>query len=99
MPPQGKSEWWPILMTLTANVTTGRKPLIIGQFVTARIKGRALNNVFVIPNKALYQGTYVYVVENEAIKRRDISLAWQDNESSVINEGLASRVILLSPRR
>lgn len=66
----------------------GRQPLIIGQFVTAIIKGRELREVFVIPNKALYQGSYVYVVEDEAIKRRDISLVWQDGEMSVIQEGL-----------
>ena len=73
-----------------------KQPLIIGQFVTAIIKGRQLSDVFVIPNRALYQGSYVFVVEDEAIKRRDIKLAWQDNKNSVISEGLTSGDIIVT---
>lgn len=76
------------------NETT--QPLIIGQFVTAIIKGRELQDVFVIPNRALYQGSYVFIVEDGAIKRRDIHLAWQDSEMSVISEGLVSGDIVVT---
>jgi len=72
------------------------KPLIIGQFVTAKIKGQELKQVFVIPNRAVYQGSYVFVVEDQAIKRRDIALAWQDNQMSVIREGLTSGDIIVT---
>lgn len=73
-----------------------RQPLIIGQFVTAKIRGRDLKGVFLIPNKALYQGSYVYVVEDDVIKRRGVTLAWQDSETSVISEGLASGEIVVT---
>ena len=72
------------------------QPLIIGQFVTAIIKGREIRNVFVIPNRAIYQGSYVFVVEDGVIKRRDIKLDWQDSEMSVISEGLVSGDIVVT---
>ena len=71
-------------------------PLIIGQFVTAIIKGKELKDVFVIPNRALYQGSYVFVVESEAIARRDITLAWQDKDNSVISEGLTEGDVVVT---
>ena len=41
---------------------TGRKPLKIGEYVTASIAGRHLEDAIVIPNITIYQGAYVYLV-------------------------------------
>jgi multidrug efflux pump subunit AcrA (membrane-fusion protein) len=62
--------------------------LKIGQYVTARIKGKLLNNAVVIPNSAIYQGSYVYVVEEGILKRREINTRWQNEQDTVITSGL-----------
>lgn len=64
------------------------KPLIIGQYVTARITGIMLKKSIVIPNDAIYLGSYVYVEKEGRIYRRDISVFWHNDSESVIEHGL-----------
>lgn len=66
----------------------GKNQLKIGQYVTAEIAGNRLAGVLVIPNNAIYQGSYVYIVENEVLRRRDIAIAWQNDNDAVIASGL-----------
>lgn len=67
---------------------SGRKPLKIGEYVTASIEGRTLPGAVVIPNSAIYQGSYVYVVREGLLQRREIAIAWQNADSAVIASGL-----------
>jgi multidrug efflux system membrane fusion protein len=67
----------------------GKAPLKIGQYVTAKIEGKTLENVIVIPNSVIYQSSYVYVLEDGALSRKEISIAWQNDDEAVISEGLA----------
>ena len=66
----------------------GRSPLKIGQYVTAEIDGRILPSVLVIPNTAIYQGTYVYTVEDGILRRRDIEIDWQNDSEAIVGKGL-----------
>jgi RND family efflux transporter MFP subunit len=70
------------------NKAEGRQPLKIGQYVSARIEGKRLDAVLVIPNRTIYQGSYVYVVENGLLKRREISVVWHNDEDAIIGSGL-----------
>ncbi len=65
-----------------------RIPLKVGQYVTAAIQGVELQEALVIPNRAIYQGSYVYVVEKGVLQRRDIEIAWQDTDQALIASGL-----------
>ena len=67
-----------------------RVPLKIGQYVTAKLKGKTLANAIVIPNNAIYQGTYVYVVEDGLLQRRNVEIAWQNDDEALIAAGLGS---------
>jgi RND family efflux transporter MFP subunit len=67
----------------------GRSPLKIGQYVTAEIPGNKLSNVLVIPNNTIYQGSYVYIVEDGLLRRRDIVIDWQNDTDALIGQGLA----------
>jgi len=67
----------------------GQVPLKIGQYVTARLRGKQLRGALVIRNDTIYQGMYVYVVENGTLQRRDIDIAWQNGEDAVIRNGLS----------
>ncbi|MFT5482515.1 MAG: multidrug efflux system membrane fusion protein [Halieaceae bacterium] len=68
--------------------TPGIAPIKIGQYVSARISGKSLTDVIVIPINSIYQGSYVYVVEGEALYRRDIEIAWQNDDQAVVASGL-----------
>jgi hypothetical protein len=45
-------------------------------------------NVLVIPNAAIYQGSYVYIVRDEILQRRNIEIAWQNDKDAIIATGL-----------
>ena len=70
-------------------------PIKIGQYVTATIKGKTIENAITIPNQAIYQGTYVYVVENELLKRRVVDIVWQNKKIAVIKNGLTENDLLV----
>jgi hypothetical protein len=42
----------------------------------------------VIPNSAIYQGSYVYVVDEGILKRREINTRWQNESDAVVSDGL-----------
>lgn len=69
-------------------------PLKIGQYVTAVIDGNRLADAIVIPNAAVYQGSYVYVVverdDYTVLERRDISIAWQNSTEALVGAGIAA---------
>ena len=71
-------------------------PLKIGQYVTARLEGRTLPRALVIPNNTIYQGAYVYIVEDEILRRRDIEIAWQNDDEAVIGAGLEPGDVLVT---
>lgn len=66
-----------------------RRPLKIGEYVSARIAGRQLPRAIVIDISAIYQGSYVYVVEEGLLQRREIEIAWQNESEAIIGSGLA----------
>ena len=71
-------------------------PLKIGQYVTARLEGKTLPHALVIPNNTIYQGAYVYIVEDGILQRRDIEIAWQNDDEAVIGAGLEPGDLLVT---
>lgn len=67
-----------------------RPPIKIGQFVNATIKGRIVEDVFVVPNKSLREGNYVFVVKNERLERTPVVVTWQDDQNALIESGLSA---------
>ena len=67
----------------------GRFPLKIGQYVTAEVDGVSLESVLSIPDKAIYQGSYVYVYREGAVYRRPVEISWQNAGVAIIDQGLA----------
>lgn len=65
-----------------------KAPLKIGQYVRAQIDGLEVGEALVIPTSSLYQGTYIYVVENGVLRRQDIDVAFQTPAELVVADGL-----------
>ena len=77
---------------------TNKYPIKIGQYVKAQISGRELSDVLMIPNATIYQGSYVYVVEQGVLKRKDINIRWQNSQHSIIASGLEfGQQLVLTP--
>jgi len=74
---------------------SGQPGLKIGQFVTARIQGRVIDDVFVIPNKSIREGSYVYVVRNGLLEKQPINILWQDNQNALINDGVSDGELIV----
>ena len=73
-------------------------PLKIGQYVTAQIEGRKIDNALVIPTSSLYQGSYVYAIENGLLQRREVQIAFQTPLEVVIASGLDTGIeVVISP--
>lgn len=70
------------------STATGSTPLKIGQYVTAILAGKTLQNAIIVPNNTIYQGSYVYIVEAGILRRRDIEIAWQNDVETVVAAGV-----------
>ncbi|GGO77509.1 hypothetical protein GCM10011348_07210 [Marinobacterium nitratireducens] len=76
----------------------GRQPLKINQYVSAEIEGRKLDAVLVIPNRTLYQGSFVYLVRDGVLRRQEVSILWQNSKEALIGSGLeAGDQLVLTP--
>jgi len=62
----------------------------IGQYVKAKITGRRLDNVIVIPSSAVYQGSYVYTVDDGLLVRKEVDLGWQNGTEAIVESGLTT---------
>lgn len=71
-------------------------PIKIGQYVTARLQGKTVARALVIPNNTIYQGSYVYIVEDEILRRRNIEIDWQNDTDAIIGAGLAPGDVLVT---
>jgi RND family efflux transporter MFP subunit len=64
--------------------------LRLGQYVRAQIVGQTLAQVLVLPNSVIYQASYVYVVEQDRLYRREVDIRWRNRTHSVIGRGLVA---------
>lgn len=74
---------------------TDSLPLKIGQYVSAKIVGKVIKDALTVPNRAIYQGSYVYIVEDNVLKRKNITISWQNDEVAMIESGLATNQLLV----
>lgn len=78
--------------------SSNRRQLKIGQYVSAAIEGITLRNALVIPNAVLYQGSYVYLFADGVLQRREVEIAWQNQDEALVSYGLAAgEQLVLTP--
>jgi RND family efflux transporter MFP subunit len=80
---------------------SGLSPLPAGLFVKARIEGRTLENVSVIPLAALRDGANVYVLDSQdRLQVRPVALVRRTREHAIVLDGLAAgERLVISPLR
>ncbi|WP_111977978.1 efflux RND transporter periplasmic adaptor subunit [Algibacillus agarilyticus] len=70
--------------------------LKIGEYVSAKIQGKMINNAISIPNNTLYQGTYVFTVKDDVLQRKDVLLLWQNSQYAIVKSGLQADEYLVT---
>ncbi|WP_281560615.1 efflux RND transporter periplasmic adaptor subunit [Thalassomonas sp. RHCl1] len=78
------------------SISKDQSPVKIGQYVNATIFGKLLTDAIVIDKNTIYQESYVYTLVNEALKRTDIDIRWQNETLAIIDRGLSATSILVS---
>ncbi|MBL0688943.1 efflux RND transporter periplasmic adaptor subunit [Pseudoalteromonas sp. S1608] len=80
------------------STASNQYPIKIGQYIKAQIAGKTVQNALIIPNSTIYQGTYVYVVEGDVLKRKNVTFAWQNANQAMIKTGLkANDKLVVTP--
>jgi multidrug efflux system membrane fusion protein len=62
-----------------------RPAIRIGQFLSAKIEGRLLKDVYVIPRRAVSQNFVVSVADEGLLKKRKVTPLWTDAKSVVVS--------------
>jgi len=84
----------------TPNSEHSQNPLRLrpGMFVTVRIKGKKIQNVFVLPRYLVYPGDAVYTVKDDTLKSNTVKILRGYKDSVIIGEGLSEgELIVTSP--
>ncbi|MBW2443603.1 MAG: efflux RND transporter periplasmic adaptor subunit [Deltaproteobacteria bacterium] len=69
-----------------------------GLFVTVRIKGKKVENVFVLPRYLIYPGDVVYTVAAETLKSKQVEILRGYKDTVIVGEGLSEGdLIVTSP--
>ena len=66
------------------------RPLSVGLFVEAEIKGTPHSLATSLPRSALYTDDFVYVVEQERLRKRPVTVLRRDHNNIIVGEGLAA---------
>jgi RND family efflux transporter MFP subunit len=77
-----------IVASVPGPYAPGKPPLSFGRYVMARIEGRAMEDVAVLPRAALREGSSVYVLRDGKLFSRAVTLVWSDRTRVVIGSGL-----------
>lgn len=65
-----------------------RPALLFGTFVTAEITGREAGELFLVPRNLIQPGEKVWIVEDEKIYSRELSVVRSDKTYAYVQEGL-----------
>jgi RND family efflux transporter MFP subunit len=70
-------------------LVSGRPPLKVGMFVRAKIQGETLNDVFVLPRRALRENRLLLIANPEdQLERREIDIIWRNHDNIVVRDGI-----------
>ena len=66
-----------------------------GMFVTVRIKGKKIQNVFVLPRYLIYPGDLVYTVKDDTLKSNRVKILRGYKDTVIIEDGLSEGALIV----
>lgn len=76
---------WYVTAKLPGSILKEEAYLKAGQFVSAQIEGRLLENVFVIPSKLISQNNEIFIFSEGRLHRQKVAVIWKGDDQSVID--------------
>jgi len=67
-----------------------------GMFVTIRIKGKTVNQAYVLPRYVVYAGDVVYTLQEDQLKVKEVGILRSYKDSVIVNEGLSEEDQIIS---
>ncbi|MBN1446673.1 MAG: efflux RND transporter periplasmic adaptor subunit [Bacteroidetes bacterium] len=80
-----KTQTLPVYITVRGNGT----PLYEGLYLEAEIPGRPVPSAAVVPRRALYENRFVYIVENQRLLQREVTIIRSNPETVIVSGGLS----------
>ena len=71
-------------------LNTGPLPLSVGMFVEAHIEGDKVQHAVRVPNSALHENNEVFLVVDNRIERRKVTVLRREKQAAVITDGLSN---------
>ncbi len=68
----------------------GHQELINGIFLKAIIPGRSVQNALSVPNRALYNESFVYLIKNGKLEFQQVDIAKKQMDHVIVRDGIAS---------
>ncbi|MBW2430224.1 MAG: efflux RND transporter periplasmic adaptor subunit [Deltaproteobacteria bacterium] len=88
-----KTRTLPVIIEVNALSSSGEKSNTLrlrpGMFVTAKIKGKEVNQAFVLPRHVVYPGDRVYTVEGDHLKIKSVDILRVFKDSVIVSQGLS----------
>ncbi|MBL4796963.1 MAG: efflux RND transporter periplasmic adaptor subunit [Oleispira sp.] len=80
------------------NTTNGNElgRLLLGSYVDCILFAKPLNDVYVIENRYIKEGGYVWVVKDNKLYKRDLNIAYQGRDKSWVESGFMAGDLLLT---
>jgi RND family efflux transporter MFP subunit len=75
--------------TATAEKSVSGFRLRPGMFVTIKIKGKEVNQAYVLPRYVVYPGDVVYTLKDDQLKIKEVGILRSYKDSVIVNEGLS----------
>jgi multidrug efflux pump subunit AcrA (membrane-fusion protein) len=75
--------------TSSAAENQGSLRLRPGMFVSVRIKGKAVDQAFVLPRHVVYPGDIVYTVKDNRLKIRPVNILRAYKDTVIVGQGLS----------
>ena len=66
-----------------------------GMFVTVKIRGKKIDQAFVVPRHVVYPGDVVYTVKDDHLKIKVVNILRSYKDSVIINEGLSEGELIV----
>ncbi|ACV27608.1 efflux RND transporter periplasmic adaptor subunit [Kangiella koreensis] len=76
---------WFVTAKLPGSILKDEPYLKAGQFVSAQIEGRLLQDVFVIPSKLISQNNEVFIFSEGQLRRQKVAVLWKGEDKSVVD--------------
>jgi RND family efflux transporter MFP subunit len=81
--------------TVTSAENAGALRLRPGMFVTVKVKGKAIDQAFVLPRHVVYPDDTVYVAEDDRLKIKPVNILRTYKDSVIVSEGLSDGDLII----